>query len=198
LFNLGDQTRIQELELFVMAEQRRALAAVLELGDVSPIAAAAFALGFIDGSTTVARLPGVQGGDWHAAHVTPNSAIRGPTPTTTNRKPTAVFVFPSAAGHMNPSLPISRGLVSCGWNVEYLATSQFRTAIEDTGATYFDRDKVFKDTGIADVTEAVKATFKEYKDPAAQQWALNFGSIGTELMLPVYIEWFRSRAGEEL
>jgi hypothetical protein len=144
----------------------------------------------------------VKGGDWHAAHVTHNSAKKsdddGPTPPPTTKKPTAVFVFPSAAGHMNPSLPLSRGLVSCGWNVEYLATSQFRTAIEDTGATYFDRDMVFKDMGIADVTEAVKATFKEYKDPAALQWALNFGSIGTELMLPVYIEWFRSRAGEEL
>ncbi|EJK56139.1 hypothetical protein THAOC_24031, partial [Thalassiosira oceanica] len=56
----------------------------------------------------------------------------------------AIFVFPAAAGHVNPSLPLARGLVARGWNVDYLATAAFRDAVEDTGASFFDRDEVFR------------------------------------------------------
>ena len=104
----------------------------------------------------------------------------------------AIFVFPSAAGHVNPSLPLARGLVARGWAVDYLAIPQFKEAIEDTGAAFWDRDGVCRDAGIEDVTAMVLATAKDYSDPPPQWW-LNFGSISTSRLLPVYIEWFRSR-----
>ena len=56
--------------------------------------------------------------------------------------PRAIFVFPAASGHINPSLPLARGLVSLGWEVNYLGTLNFKEAIEDTGAVFFDRDEV--------------------------------------------------------
>ena len=60
-------------------------------------------------------------------------------PTAASR---AIFVFPAASGHINPSLPLARGLVSLGWEVDYLAVAQFKEAIVDTGASFFDRDEV--------------------------------------------------------
>mmetsp|Transcript_876 Transcript_876/g.3226 ORF Transcript_876/g.3226 Transcript_876/m.3226 type:complete len:506 (+) Transcript_876:19-1536(+) len=107
--------------------------------------------------------------------------------------PKAIFVFPQASGHVNPSLPLARALVSQGWAVEYLLTPQFKEAIEDTGATFFDRDDVCAEFGVPDLTAMVKGTFAEYDDAGALQWALNFGSIAAERLLPVYISWFRDR-----
>ena len=104
----------------------------------------------------------------------------------------AIFVFPAAAGHVNPSLPLARGLVLAGWDVDYLATATFKVAIQDTGATFCDRDAVCREHGIEDVTAMVKATASEYGDPVPQWW-LNFGSISTAALLPIYIDWFRSR-----
>ena len=98
----------------------------------------------------------------------------------------AIFVFPSAAGHVNPSLPLARGLVARGWAVDYLATAQFKEAIEGTGATFCDRDDVCRDWGIEDVTAMVLATAKEYRDPPPQWW-LNFGSIPSAMLLPSFI-----------
>ncbi|CAJ1389649.1 unnamed protein product [Effrenium voratum] len=46
------------------------------------------------------------------------------------------FVFPMASGHMNPSLPLARRLVSLGHQVHYISREQMREAIEDTGATF--------------------------------------------------------------
>eukprot|EP00656_Telonema_subtile_P053662 TRINITY_DN7829_c0_g2_i1.p1 TRINITY_DN7829_c0_g2~~TRINITY_DN7829_c0_g2_i1.p1 ORF type:complete len:498 (+),score=80.62 TRINITY_DN7829_c0_g2_i1:242-1735(+) len=105
----------------------------------------------------------------------------------------AVFLFPSASGHLNPSLPLARELVSLGWEVEYLAIPQFKEAIEDTGALFQDRNQVCSSLGCEDVVEMIKATFGEYDDPGAMQWALNFGSIAAQRLLPVYIDWFRER-----
>ena len=47
------------------------------------------------------------------------------------------FVFGMASGHINPSLPLARRLVSQGHKVHYLSREQMRPAIEDTGATYW-------------------------------------------------------------
>jgi hypothetical protein len=105
---------------------------------------------------------------------------------------TAIFVFPSAAGHVNPSLPLARGLVAKGWAVDYLANAQFKEGIESTGATFFDRDGICRDHGIQDVTAAVMATAVEYSDPPPQWW-LNFGSISSARLLPIYVDWFCSR-----
>jgi len=53
----------------------------------------------------------------------------------TTSKKCFVFVFPEAAGHVNPSLAVARALVNLGHEVHYLCCEQFRQAIEDTGAT---------------------------------------------------------------
>ena len=107
----------------------------------------------------------------------------------------AIFVFPAAPGHVNPSLPLARGLVAQGWDVDYLATEQFKAAVLDTGATFCDRDDVCREHGVEDVTAMVKATASEYGDPVPQWW-LNFGSISTAALLPIYIAWFRSRKAQ--
>lgn len=60
--------------------------------------------------------------------------------------PKAAFVFPAASGHTNPSLPLARALVVRGWDVDYLHSPQFQEAIEDTGATFVDRDLAFKES----------------------------------------------------
>eukprot|EP00928_Gymnodinium_smaydae_P014658 TRINITY_DN15399_c0_g1_i1.p1 TRINITY_DN15399_c0_g1~~TRINITY_DN15399_c0_g1_i1.p1 ORF type:complete len:965 (-),score=164.25 TRINITY_DN15399_c0_g1_i1:56-2950(-) len=104
---------------------------------------------------------------------------------------TALIVFPSAAGHVNPSLPLCARLVKLGWRVEYLSIVTFQSAIESTGATFHDRNAVLSELGIQDVTSAIMNTFLQYGDDKAKQWALNFGSIATELLLPPYIEFFR-------
>ena len=41
----------------------------------------------------------------------------GPT-TAPSSKRKAIFVFPAAAGHVSPSLPLARGLVARGWAVD--------------------------------------------------------------------------------
>jgi len=46
------------------------------------------------------------------------------------------FIFPMAAGHINPSLPVARTLVAAGHVVHYLCREQMREAIEDTGARF--------------------------------------------------------------
>lgn len=110
----------------------------------------------------------------------------------------AIFVFPAAAGHVNPSLPLARGLVAKGWTVEYLATALFQEAIEGTGAAFCDRDRVCRDRGIDDVTAMVMATAAEYSDGAdpPPQWWLNFGSISTAALLPIYVDWLASREAQ--
>ena len=81
----------------------------------------------------------------------------------------AVFVFPGAAGHINPSLPLARGLVAQGWTVEYLANTVFKEAIEDTGASFCDRDIVFRERGVDDVTAAVMSTATDYSEHMIQR-----------------------------
>jgi len=102
-----------------------------------------------------------------------------------------VFVFPSAAGHVNPSLPLCRFLVSHGWNVEYLGIAEFKSAIESTGATFHDRDAVFAEFGIPDFKDLFNRCLSEYGDPGAKMWAINFGSIFMEKALPAYINFLR-------
>ena len=46
------------------------------------------------------------------------------------------FVFTTASGHTNPSLPIARLLVGRGHEVIYLSSAVFQTAIEGTGAAF--------------------------------------------------------------
>jgi UDP:flavonoid glycosyltransferase YjiC (YdhE family) len=47
-----------------------------------------------------------------------------------------LFVETSAAGHVNPSLPMARELACRGERVEYATDAEFQSAVERTGATF--------------------------------------------------------------
>ena len=53
-------------------------------------------------------------------------------------KSTIAFVFPGLVDHVDPTLPVCRGLVQMGWQVEYICDTNFRDAIEETGAIFHD------------------------------------------------------------
>ena len=53
-----------------------------------------------------------------------------------------IFIFSTASGHTNPSFPIARHLVKRGHSVTYLSSSNFRAAIEATGAVFVDEATV--------------------------------------------------------
>ena len=87
----------------------------------------------------------------------------------------AMFLFPSASGHLNPSMPLACSLDRLECSFEYLAIKQFQPTIEDTEAEFLDRDHFLKETGIDDLVAFILGTLGEYTDPGAAQWALNFG-----------------------
>jgi UDP:flavonoid glycosyltransferase YjiC (YdhE family) len=47
-----------------------------------------------------------------------------------------VFIEMPAYGHVNPTLPVVQELVRRGEHVTYYATEEFRSQIEQTGATF--------------------------------------------------------------
>mmetsp|Transcript_92706 Transcript_92706/g.193774 ORF Transcript_92706/g.193774 Transcript_92706/m.193774 type:complete len:521 (-) Transcript_92706:581-2143(-) len=51
------------------------------------------------------------------------------------------FIFPVASGHTNPSLGVARSLRKQGHEVSYLSRDALRSAIEDTGANFYDNTK---------------------------------------------------------
>jgi len=102
----------------------------------------------------------------------------------------AVFIFPSATGHVNPSLPVARRLISLGWTVDFACRPQHKEAIEGTGAQFVDWEAF---TGIDGTVEAIIASLAEYGDPGAKMWGFNFGSIGTMKLLPHFIKWLSER-----
>lgn len=104
----------------------------------------------------------------------------------------AVFVFPGAAGHVNPSLPICRRLVDMGWQVVYVCNPSFQSVIEETGAEFCDVNGVCERFGgISDLREMMLQSMAEYQDPGAKMWALNFGSIATERLIPIFADFFK-------
>ena len=110
-------------------------------------------------------------------------------------KGTAVFVFPSAAGHVSPSLPLCTRLVIDGWKVDYVAVDQFKDAIEGTGATYHSRNEIGRAHGGYEDLQAilVKSAFEDYADAGARQWGLNFGSATTARLVPMFLAWLGAR-----
>ena len=83
--------------------------------------------------------------------------------------------------------------VSINDDTNHLTTIQIlKAAIEDTGSTFCDRDTIFREHGINDLTQLVMDTSTEYSDPPPRWW-LNFGSISAARLLPVYISWIGSR-----
>ena len=53
-------------------------------------------------------------------------------------KPTIAFVFPGRIDHVEPTLPLCRGLVKRELQVEYVCDAAFRDAIQETGAIFHD------------------------------------------------------------
>lgn len=103
----------------------------------------------------------------------------------------AVFVFPSATGHVNPSLPVARRLTSLGWTVDFACRPQHKEAIEGTGAQFVDWASF---TGKEGTVEAITASLAEYGDAGAKTWGFNFGSIGTLKLLPHFVKWLSERS----
>lgn len=48
----------------------------------------------------------------------------------------ALFYSPKGAGHVNPTLPLARGLVERGYEVTYVLTSEWRERLEALGCRY--------------------------------------------------------------
>ena len=108
-----------------------------------------------------------------------------------SKHPVVAFVFPGAAGHVNPSLPISRALVELGWQVEYVCSTALQSSIEETGAKFHDIDTLCARRGIPSAREMIYKTLEAYEDPGAKMWGLNFGSIATEKLIPIFVEFFQ-------
>lgn len=53
-------------------------------------------------------------------------------------KPTIAFVFPGRIDHVEPTLPLCRGLVKRELQVDYVCDAAFRDAIQETGAIFHD------------------------------------------------------------
>eukprot|EP00439_Symbiodinium_sp_Y106_P087385 s33_g48.t1 len=106
---------------------------------------------------------------------------------------TALFAFPSASGHINPSLPLCRRLVDLGWEVVYLGIAEFREAIAGAGGSFSDLNELGKEFGIEDVRGMIIGTLADY-GPDARAWALNFGSIALQKLLPMYISFLQRLA----
>ncbi|CAE7428872.1 yojK [Symbiodinium sp. CCMP2456] len=105
----------------------------------------------------------------------------------------ALFAFPSAAGHINPSLPLCRRLVDLGWEVVYLGVPEFRDAIAAAGGSFSDLNELGKEFGMEDVRGMILGTLADY-GPDARAWALNFGSIALQKLLPMYISFLQRLA----
>ncbi|CAK9096048.1 unnamed protein product [Durusdinium trenchii] len=107
------------------------------------------------------------------------------------------FVFPGAAGHVNPSLPIARRLVQQGYQVEYVCSEALRAPIAATGATFRDVDFVVVPRAAGDVSSAremIVSTLQAYEDPGANAWALNFGSLAASKLIPIFVDFLRELA----
>ena len=56
----------------------------------------------------------------------------------------AVFVFPNAAGHLSPALPLARQLAMRGWRPHVVSFAAFRAAVEAAEATFWDAEKLLE------------------------------------------------------
>lgn len=106
------------------------------------------------------------------------------------------FVFGMASGHINPSLPLARQLVSQGHKVHYLAREQMRAAIEDTGATFWnelEEETELYDGREGDLLAATSHLKKELgieSDPMVVGY-MKTAPMSLELQLPGCIRWMR-------
>lgn len=115
--------------------------------------------------------------------------------STTNPRNFA-FVFPMASGHINPSLPVARVLVSAGHKVHYLCSEQMREAVEDTGATFHsDADNQPEMYSGRERSLVPAMMLREEYGLEDNQimfiWA-KLGALTTELLLKGVLRWLRS------
>eukprot|EP00435_Cladocopium_sp_Y103_P020692 s2585_g5.t1 len=110
------------------------------------------------------------------------------------------FVFGMASGHINPSLPLARQLVSQGHKVHYLSREQMRAAIEDawadTGATFWnelEEETELYDGREQDLMGATSSLKKELgieSDPMIVGF-MKVAPMSLELQLPGCIRWMQ-------
>ncbi|CAE7665516.1 yojK [Symbiodinium sp. CCMP2456] len=104
------------------------------------------------------------------------------------------FIFPLAAGHINPSLAIARSLVQQGHDVHYLCREQMREAIEDTGAVFhsdIDTQPELYAGRDPSMWGALGSLQEEYgmKGESLSQARLKLRELAVELMLPGTLRW---------
>mmetsp|Transcript_118649 Transcript_118649/g.340640 ORF Transcript_118649/g.340640 Transcript_118649/m.340640 type:complete len:341 (+) Transcript_118649:79-1101(+) len=107
-----------------------------------------------------------------------------------------VFVFPTAPGHINPSLAMARALIAQGHVVHYVCREPLRGAIESTGAVFHEDTEVERelyDGREADAMGAVDALKRErgLEGENIMEAFPKVVAIQAELMLPGLTRWFR-------
>jgi len=74
-----------------------------------------------------------------------------------------LFVFPTASGPVNPSLPVARELQKLGHDVHYVIGEQMREAVEGTGATFHDEQEVHPEVFEGrDINQVLQSLMKDY------------------------------------
>lgn len=105
------------------------------------------------------------------------------------------FIFPMAAGHINPSLPVARALVAFGHEVHYLCREQMRGAIEDTGAMFHSDVEVeseLYDGRELDLFGASSSIGKELgiESEGFLERVFKIKAVQLEMQLPGVLRWF--------
>jgi len=106
------------------------------------------------------------------------------------------FIFPMAAGHINPSLPVARRLVQLGHQVHYLCREQMRAAIQDTGAT-FHSDVEHEPELYNGREPGLIGAMEDFKKEHGMEGASIMVALAklrepmVELMLPGVLRWLR-------
>lgn len=107
-------------------------------------------------------------------------------------KSTIAFVFPGLADHVDPTLPVCRGLAQMGFQVEYICDTNFRDAIEETGAIFHDVDEICAQHGMTSLDDMlISDCLDSYEDSSAKTWGTKFGSIAIKILTPVFMDVFR-------
>ena len=114
--------------------------------------------------------------------------------TQTQSSRSFAFIFPLAAGHINPSLAIARFLVQQGHEVHYLCREQMREAIEDTGAVFHSDIETQPElyAGRAPSMWGALGSLQEehgMKGESLSQARLKLRELAVELMLPGTLRW---------
>ncbi|CAJ1332592.1 unnamed protein product [Effrenium voratum] len=106
------------------------------------------------------------------------------------------FAFGCASGHINPSLAVTRRLVQQGHEVHYLSREQMRSAIEDTGAKFWNELEVeseLYENREEDLMGATSALKKEQglENESMLAGFMKLSCYSLELQLPGCIRWLQ-------